>query len=1330
VSRPCNKRSVLARAASAGLALSFGIASIPLAYAAPGDVNSVNVGQNINSGTYYNTSDGITVFKNGDGGLVLSGNVRLLESDYNANPTGNGGTGLFSTTGVFKLSGSIDASGLIKNGVYTGNGGKIMIDAPYFYQTGNIYANGRSGGMVQINVGSMTLDPGARIYAKGFDGNGGSVKVSASDIANVHTGAIVDVSGKTIATYDTNVINIEGGLVNINGILIANAVATKDPTAAIDNPQAEGPSTEADLAYTGAPNGSNGGTIRLVSTGPIGEECVDCDIEQGVATGVLSQADGDELKAQKDWILGAGLNGSILICPTAVLSANGSDAGFAQSYEQSCEEEGPVLNRELNLVKDSNEGNFVGAGHGGTILVTSIRNIHSQGQITANGGNGYSGNEPSDGGEGGTIAMSAAKALYVDGSNTITANGGNGGNTYADDAKSVAEATGASGANGGSGGLIAFSYGDLMRVDGKIHANGGQGGNGAAAFKQTDASTTPEDCLDCDASTSAYAEAIGGNGGKGGQGGLIVFSGNGYNTGVQAPEGPQLNPGAEVQANGGQGGNGGDATARASALALYGGEYYNANAKAIASAKAGNGGDGGGSGTVVSPDPAAMEAFAGYSAKQGDVGVKGNADAIAVAVAIDNATSYAYANGGTGSTTKSTAVTIDVEDIEGGTVDGPGTTAAIQGGAGIYGKTATDIINDVAGANSGVNSVGATTNNGADSAGAWGGDNYTAFSDLDTTAGGGGGTTGPNNTVAQTQANELLLHHENKLLLSNGEPGQTLLSDRLNSSIIRTTYNPLGNEGLPKQTYRNFLISNMTPGNTLVLDQGSWLTGSPYDLNTLTVNNLGDISNGNGWYIGHYQNPQTWSYGPLYGSHMALLSQQGIENSGELETAGQFSGGSIQISALNGTLFNDGHISTYVYGINWLTPPVPTHGGAMMLKAGQYLINYGEIVNEAGAFSEYIDLPNIGATIYGKAGISIQNLGLISADAASYGYAFPSFARTFAPLVSEEGPSFAVNYGAPAIGGNITLAAKNDIYNWGTVTASAYNQPSFIPDKALKVAVLDEYQEEDEWYPPYYEGPQGISMGGNITMKAGNRIINGEPGQILADGDTNGGQIVLAAGGNPLIGTPDPHDTAYDGFTFPKGLTPPQVPSFGNFNSNTPESVTQLGSISAIARFAEGGDGSIVLAGDQGVFASEGSSFNYRTTGNDWPTFLTDATSNGGSLLFVVGKGAKEFALGCGPAPEPDPKKPEDQTFFIPPPVLPPVFASAFGGPNPPITLTIGQLPQTEEPVVALANPTPDDDDKNPETPTYKEEPVAAPAAAEGGMPGQAEDKDAVRGYW
>lgn len=204
------------------LAASIGILANASVFAAPGQVNSVNNGKDITAGTYYNTSGSKTVFQNtGTGGLKLkSGDlVRGLESDAVGNPSGHGGHLHFNAPGaVVRLDGNINVSALQSGGAYTGNGGRVTVDAAYLYQNGSIFANGINGGHIQFNVGDAHFNSESRLEAMGFGGHGGTIRINATNKVTVQEGAVMDATGDVIGTYDTSIISIEGSIVNNEGI--------------------------------------------------------------------------------------------------------------------------------------------------------------------------------------------------------------------------------------------------------------------------------------------------------------------------------------------------------------------------------------------------------------------------------------------------------------------------------------------------------------------------------------------------------------------------------------------------------------------------------------------------------------------------------------------------------------------------------------------------------------------------------------------------------------------------------------------------------------------------------------------------------------------------------------------------------------------------------------------------------------------------------------------------------------------------------------------------------------------------------------------------------
>lgn len=322
-------------------------------------------------------------------------------------------------------------------------------------------ANGRNGGLVQINVAGATLAPGAAIQARGEGGNGGVIAINSSGPVDVGASTVIDSSGKVSAGFDTNVINIEGSLVNVAGVLRADGV---------------------DAQF----GGSRGGTIRLVSNGAIADSQYETSsqtqklFDQNQATiskawdNAMQRSSGDTAAAtiqaseRQQWQNRANSYlenvywGSInLGDPTATpgltaISANGTRGGidprndyFTDRDQRACD--------------------------GGTIqLIASKHLFNNYGStIRANGAIGLpssqAGASPIKGGNGGTIAMLARQIMFSSGN--IEANGGRGG--WSNNGK---------GANSGDGGLITISYGGIpgsyFENQGRLTANGALGGDG------------------------------------------------------------------------------------------------------------------------------------------------------------------------------------------------------------------------------------------------------------------------------------------------------------------------------------------------------------------------------------------------------------------------------------------------------------------------------------------------------------------------------------------------------------------------------------------------------------------------------------------------------------------------------------------------------------------------------------------------------------------------------------------------------------------------------------------------------------------------------------
>ncbi|WP_373531723.1 hypothetical protein [Vampirovibrio sp.] len=487
-----------------GSSLTVALLSLSLFAALPANaVNDVHDGRVVTSGNFSNTANGKTTFINsGSGGLWVreNGTIRGIEVNAAGTPTNNGGTlHFYAPNSVVRIDGRINVNALQNNqGAYLGQGGKVFVDAAYYYQSGHIFANGFSGGLVQLNVGSATIQPGASIQAKGFGGAGGVISIQSDGVVQLKPNTLLDSSGKVAGTFDGNLINIEAGAVRAAGAMRANGVVTN------------------------VQEGSRGGTIRLIATGNTNLNQVRQALQDattpGTQTGQLiptfSNSERNTLNSELQDTVNR-LDGDIQISGTfnpqnqsqvfpALLSANGSAGAVAAS-------------------NDTLQENTLRAGDGGTIILSAMRNVQNLGIVEANGGNGVSQGNPVRGGNGGTLVATAGDRIandlfsYTTRNNGLLgqfqANGGSGGS---------ASDTQYGGAVGGKGGLLAFSHKTGMANLGEIIAQGGSGGLGSQAGGSFRTS-----------------------GGSGGQGGLLVISGPSNPTG-----------GGLLQVNGGNGGQG------------------------------------------------------------------------------------------------------------------------------------------------------------------------------------------------------------------------------------------------------------------------------------------------------------------------------------------------------------------------------------------------------------------------------------------------------------------------------------------------------------------------------------------------------------------------------------------------------------------------------------------------------------------------------------------------------------------------------------------------------------------------------------------------------
>jgi hypothetical protein len=441
------------------LVLASSITLSPKALAGGEAVNTVNDGAIVNSGTYYNTAGDKTTFVNSaKTGLYVAPGSTVVGREYDVTTmqeTGNGGNLHFSAPGqIVRIDGNLDVSGLTKGCVYIGNGGKVTIDSAFLYQNGHIFANGINGGQVQMNVGSMAMGPGANTIARGYGGAGGTVVVNATGSVTIPQGAVVDTSGGVVGTFNSNLIEVTGSVVNLDGILQANGLGA----------------------------GQAGGRVQLTGTNRV-------TIEKNGKV-VANGADAAFSPANPSGVGGKG--GTISITAKNVIENNGlvavnggQGATFQQAATGVVSADYDAQGREIyqsasgtRLFKDPDSGVFFDACDrivtcppGDLVLVQ--REV-AQGQ---NGGIG---------GNAGSINL-ASSTGQITNTGLIEAVGGKGGNGQDAIAQTpfsgpgVHVAMGGNGGQGGNGGFVnIIGNPDQSSLDG-IDVSGGQGGLGGAA---------------------------------------------------------------------------------------------------------------------------------------------------------------------------------------------------------------------------------------------------------------------------------------------------------------------------------------------------------------------------------------------------------------------------------------------------------------------------------------------------------------------------------------------------------------------------------------------------------------------------------------------------------------------------------------------------------------------------------------------------------------------------------------------------------------------------------------------------------------------------------
>lgn len=286
------------------------------------------------------------------GNTLTVGNVQALQ----ANPVGtpiHGGNLLFDAAGkAVYINGKVDVSGLAG-----GNGGSVRVNAAHLVQNGQIYARGSKGGVVIFDINQAA---------------------STGSYSNVvfQEGSVIDTSGGLGAVpIDANYIGIKGGMVNLNGLLVANGIA------------------ETPGAYDVA-NGGGGGTINVEATHStivIGSAITPYNGTDYISGVYANGANGANAGSGGD---GGNITLKSLetIVNKGVIQANGGNGSDGQggTFNQTLSQE------DLQLIGDGGNGGTGGnitliAGTLGNGEITDTTQIVNNGTIQANGGNGGNG---------------------------------------------------------------------------------------------------------------------------------------------------------------------------------------------------------------------------------------------------------------------------------------------------------------------------------------------------------------------------------------------------------------------------------------------------------------------------------------------------------------------------------------------------------------------------------------------------------------------------------------------------------------------------------------------------------------------------------------------------------------------------------------------------------------------------------------------------------------------------------------------------------------------------------------------------------------------------
>ncbi len=275
-------------------------------------------------------------------------------------------------------------------------------------------------------------------------------------------------------------------------------------------------------------------------------------------------------------------------------------------------------------------------------------------------------------------------------------------------------------------------------------------------------------------------------------------------------------------------------------------------------------------------------------------------------------------------------------------------------------------------------------------------------------------TTGSDNPLLATRQNEYIRHAENGILFtqSTGD-GNTrdTLTGRIADTLIRTVGNPSGTAGdtlADAESASNLVLSSTA---TLALTNNIVNANTNplfFNMNTLTILNNGDLTNGTLWtpgvhLIGEGFHDMEMAVG---GGHISWLANGSITNNQIVITRGLWSGGSTTLASTvdivnNSDFINIAPNKALLSGFTVAGPAYESsHAGSLIMKAAQDITNTSSGKMETNLifydihpplnqnppidWPKFLNGAQIGATVNLLAGRSLSNAGIIGADALTY----------------------------------------------------------------------------------------------------------------------------------------------------------------------------------------------------------------------------------------------------------------------------------------------------------------------------------------------------------